>query len=225
MNTEKPKKLKINISKDIGSVSALLYLPDDAVALMVLSHGAGANMEHVFMENLAQELAKHKVGTLRFNFAYMEKGGGPPDRPKKAHPAIKAAIKKALKYADGLTLIAGGKSFGGRMISQVAAIGELDPVKGIVYYGFPLHAPGKPGTERAAHLPDIKIPQLFLQGTRDTLAQFYLIEKVCQKLDKTNLVKMEGGDHSFKTLKRSGITVEQVMKQLAEETASFASGL
>lgn len=220
----KPKKLKINVSKEIGSVSSLLILPEEAFALLVLSHGAGAGMEHSFMEKLAQFLAEYKVGTLRFNFAYMERGGG-PDRPKKAHPAIKAAVKKALKYADGLTLLAGGKSFGGRMTSQVAAIGELEQVKGIVYYGFPLHAPGKPGTERAAHLSDIKIPQLFLQGTRDTLARFDLIEEVCKNLKMAQLVKMEGGDHSFKTLKRSGVTHEEAIKQLAEKTAKFAKKL
>ncbi len=220
----KARKLKINVSKEIGSVSSLLILPEDAFALLVLSHGAGAGMEHSFMETLAQFLAEYKVGTLRFNFAYMERGGG-PDRPKKAHPAIKAAVKKALKYTDGLTLLAGGKSFGGRMTSQVAALGELEAVKGIVYYGFPLHAPGKPGTERAAHLSEIKIPQLFLQGTRDTLARFDLIEEVCKNLKTAQLVKMEGGDHSFKTLKRSGVTHEEAIKQLAEETARFAKKL
>lgn len=218
------QKLKINISEEIGIVSALLVLPEDAFALLVLSHGAGAGMEHAFMEALAQELAKHKVGTLRFNFAYMERGGG-PDRPKKAHPAIKAAVQKALPYSEGLTLLAGGKSFGGRMTSQVAALGELEAVKGIVYYGFPLHAPGKVGTERAEHLSDISQPQLFLQGTRDTLAKYDLIESVCSKLDKAQLVKMEGGDHSFKTLKRSGITPEEVMQKLAAETAAFARSL
>lgn len=217
----KPKKLKIKISEEIGTVSALLILPEDAFALLVLSHGAGAGMEHAFMEALAQELAVHKVGTLRFNFAYMEKGGG-PDRPKKAHPAIKAAVAKALPYSEGLILLAGGKSFGGRMTSQVAALGELEAVKGIVYYGFPLHAPGKIGTERAEHLSDIPQPQLFLQGTRDTLAKYDLIESVCAQLDKAQLIKMEGGDHSFKTLKRSGITPESVMQKLALETAAFA---
>lgn len=221
----KARKLKINISEEIGSVSALLQLPEDATALLVLSHGAGAGMTHAFMEALAEQLALNKVATLRFNFAYMEKGGA-PDRPKKAHPAIKAAVKKALKYADGLTLIAGGKSFGGRMTSQVAALGELpEAVKGIVYFGYPLHAPGKPGTERAAHLADITVPQLFLQGTRDTLARFDLIEEVCNGLNTATLVKMEGGDHSFKTLKKSGITHEESIARLAVETAKFAAAL
>lgn len=220
-----PQRLKIPVSAEIGEVSALLLLPEDAIALLVLSHGAGANMEHSFMELLAQRLAAHGVGTLRFNFPYMEKGGGPPDRPKVAHPTIIAAVKKAADYAKGRKLLAGGKSFGGRMTSQVAAQGELKAVAGIVYYGFPLHAPGKPSTERAAHLSDIEIPQLFLQGTRDTLADFGLIEAVCQPLKQATLVKMEGGDHSFKTLKSSGITSEAAMEQLAVETARFAAGL
>ena len=221
----KPKKLIINISEEIGTVSSLLVLPEDASALLVLSHGAGAGMEHTFMETLAHELAAYKIGTLRFNFAYMEKGNRAPDRPKKAHPVIRAAVKKALKYADGLTLLAGGKSFGGRMTSQVAANGELEEVKGIVYYGFPLHAPGKPGTERAAHLSDIKVPQLFLQGTRDTLARLDLMKEVTDKLEKAQLAILEGGDHSFKTLKRSGITHKDMVKRLAEETAGFAAKL
>lgn len=221
----KVRRLKIAVSEEIGSVSGLLLLPENAIALLVLSHGAGAGMEHAFMEMLAHRLAEHQVGSLRFNFAYMEKGGGAPDRPPKAHQVIKAAVEKAGKYVDGLVLLAGGKSFGGRMTSQVAANGELEPVKGIVYYGFPLHPAGKPGTDRAAHLSAIKIPQLFLQGTRDTLAQFELIESVCQPLDQARLVKLEGGDHSFKTLKRSGITHEAMVEQLARETAAFACSL
>ena len=218
------RKLKINISKEIGSVSALLLKPENATSLLVLSHGAGAGMEHPFMTALSEQLALKKIATLRFNFAYMEKGGA-PDRPKKAHPAIKAAVKKALKYADGLTLLAGGKSFGGRMTSQVAALGELSKVQGIIYFGFPLHAPGKAGIERAAHLKDIVIPQLFLQGTRDTLAKIDLIDQVCSGLKNATLVKMEGGDHSFKTLKRSGIAYKEVIEKLANETAKFAENL
>jgi predicted alpha/beta-hydrolase family hydrolase len=222
---KQPQRLKINISEEIGSVSALLQLPENAMALLVLAHGAGAGMEHPFMEALAERLAAHRVGSLRFNFAYMEKGKGAPDRPKKAHPAILAAVEEAKKHAEGLRLLAGGKSFGGRMTSQVASKGALEGVQGLVYYGFPLHAPGKPGVERATHLADIRIPQLFLQGTRDTLARFDLIEEVCSKLDRAHLVKMEGGDHSFKTLKRSGITPKEVMEQLAKETADFARRL
>ena len=219
------ERLKIDISEAIGSVSALLLQPEEAVALLVLSHGAGAGMEHPFMEDLAQALAAHQVATLRFHFAYMEKGNRAPDRPPKAIAAIKAAIATAQQYANGRTLLLGGKSFGGRMSSQLAAQEDLGSIKGLVYYGFPLHAPGKFGTERAAHLSDIPVPQLFLQGTRDTLARFDLIESVCAGLPKAKLVKMEGGDHSFKTLKRSGISREQVLEQLAAETAGFGRDL
>jgi hypothetical protein len=217
------QRLTIPVSEEIGPVSGLLLLPPDATALLVLSHGAGAGMEHAFMEMLAQRLAEHQVGTLRFNFAYMEKGGGAPDRPPKAQQVIKATIKEAEKYADRRTLLAGGKSFGGRMTSHLAANGEAGPVRGIVYYGFPLHPAGKPGTERAAHLSKITLPQLFLQGTRDTLAQFDLIEAVCKTLPNAQLVKLESADHSFKTLKRSGVSHEEMVEKLAVATAEFAS--
>lgn len=216
------EKLSIQVSEEYGSVSALLLLPEDATALLVLSHGAGAGMEHPFMETLAQSLATHGIATLRFNFLYMENGGG-PDRPKKAHPAIIAALKTATPYAKGLKLLAGGKSFGGRMTSQVAATGALSEVQGVVYVGFPLHAPGKAGTERAAHLADITIPQLFLQGTRDTLAKFDLMEEVCGGLTGATLVKMEGADHSFKHLKRSGVSHEESIERLAVAITEFAA--
>jgi predicted alpha/beta-hydrolase family hydrolase len=218
-------KLTINISDEIGNVSGLLLMPNTPIALMVLSHGAGAGMEHPFMQTLAEQLADQHIGTLRFNFAYMEKGKKAPDRPKKAHPVILAAVDKASSLAKGLPLLVGGKSFGGRMSSQLVSASRLPRVKGIVYYGFPLHAPGKPGTERAAHLADIKIPQLFLQGTRDNLAKLDLIREVCAGLDHAQLIIMEGGDHSFKTLKRSGVTHEQAIEQLARHTAIFAGEL
>lgn len=220
-----PQRITIDVSEEIGSVSGLLIKPETVSCLLVLSHGAGAGMEHAFMEDLAQVLAQHQIATLRFNFPYMEKGKGAPDRPKKAHPAIKAAIAAAQKHADGLPILAGGKSFGGRMTSQIAAADGLGPVKGVVYFGFPLHPAGKPSTDRAAHLADVELPQLFLQGTRDTLAKFDLIEAVCLRLKTAQLVKMEGGDHSFKTLKRSGITREEVMEKLATSTAAFAASL
>ena len=174
------------------------------------------------MEQLAQELGELKIGTLRFNFAYMENKKGAPDRPPKAQAVIKAALKKAVELSNGLPLLVGGKSFGGRMTSLLAAEEELTSVKGIVYYGFPLHAPGEIGIERAAHLSAITIPQLFLQGTRDTFAKTDLIEEVCAALPLAKLVIIEDGDHSFKMLKRSGMTQEEAIQKLAEETAIFA---
>lgn len=220
-----PQRLTLLVSEEIGTVSAILLLPEDATAMLVLSHGAGANMEHAFMEMLAQELAKQKVGTLRFNFVYMEKGGGAPDRPEKAHAVIRAAVNEAKKHSKGLTLLAGGKSFGGRMTSQMAANGGLEEIQGIVYFGFPLHPAGKPGTTRAAHLADIKQPQLFLQGTRDTLAELELIKEVCEALPHAQLVIIEGGDHSFKLLKSAGMTHEEAIQKLAKETAAFGRRL
>jgi predicted alpha/beta-hydrolase family hydrolase len=218
-------KIIIPVSKEIGSVSGLLILPKDANSLLVLSHGAGAGMEHPFMEQLAQALGTLNIGTLRFNFAYMENKKGAPDRPPKAQAVIKAALEKAAELSTGLPLLVGGKSFGGRMTSQLAATEDLANVKGIVYYGFPLHAPGKIGIERAAHLNDIPLPQLFLQGTRDTFAKTDLIEEVCAALPLAKLVLIEGGDHSFKMLKRSGITQKEAIQKLAEETAIFAKSL
>lgn len=216
------KNLKIDINPEIGTVSAILQKPENATAILVLAHGAGAGMEHPFMQNLADRLADHHIATLRFNFPFMENGGA-PDRPPKAQATIQAALQTALKHAKGLTLLAGGKSFGGRMTSHLAASGSLPPeVKGIVYCGFPLHAPGKPGTDRAAHLQDITLPQLFLQGTRDTLAQFDLIHQVCTTLPKATLIRLDEADHSFETLKRSGISSESIMQRLVEEIARFA---
>ncbi|MBL0019217.1 MAG: dienelactone hydrolase family protein [Bacteroidetes bacterium] len=216
------QKLNIKISPEFGSVSAILQKPAGATALLVLSHGAGAGMDHPFMQELANQLALLKVATLRFNFPFKENGGA-PDRPPKAQATILAAIQAALPEAKGLTLLVGGKSFGGRMTSLLAATGTLPPqVKGIVYVGFPLHAPNKPGMDRAAHLQSIALPQLFLQGTRDTLAQFDLIEQVCNGINNATLIKLEGADHSFQTLKRSGVSAEAVMTQLAVEIAEFA---
>lgn len=215
------QRLTIEVSPEIGSVSGILQMPADAIALLVLAHGAGAGMEHSFMQALADRLAAHRVGTLRFNFPFMENGGA-PDRPAKAQATISAALETAMQYAGGVTLLAGGKSFGGRMTSHLAATGGLPAqVKGIVYFGFPLHAPGKPGIDRAAHLRDIAVPQLFLQGTRDTLARFDLIEEVCKGLAGAKLVKLEGADHGFETLKRSGVSAEEVLERMCAEVAGF----
>ncbi len=221
MKIHKAKRIQFQISEEIGSTSALYIRPIKPKFLLVLAHGAGAGMEHPFMETLAQFLAANKVATLRFNFAYMENGKKVPDRPKKALPAISAAINQAEKLAKGLPILIGGKSFGGRMCSQLAANEELTDVSGIIYFGFPLHAIGKPSIDRAAHLSEISQPQLFLQGTRDTLAEINLIKKVCKKLKKAQLEIFEGGDHSFKMLKKTGIPHEEVIEKLAKTAAEF----
>ena len=224
MKTHKAKRIQFQISEEIGSTSALYIRPIKPKFLLVLAHGAGAGMEHPFMETLAQFFAANKVATLRFNFAYMENGKKVPDRPKKALPAISAAISQAKKLAKGLPILIGGKSFGGRMCSQLAASEELMDVSGIIYFGFPLHAIGKPSIDRAAHLTNIPQPQLFLQGTRDTLAEITLIKKVCKKLKKAKLEIFEGGDHSFKMLKKTGIPHEEVIEKLAKTAAAFYNG-
>lgn len=224
MKIHPEKKIQFQISEEIGSTSALYIRPAKPKFLLVLAHGAGAGMEHPFMETLAQFLAANKVATFRFNFAYMENGKKVPDRPKKALPAISAAINQAKKLAKGIPILIGGKSFGGRMCSQLAASEELTDIRGIIYFGFPLHAIGKPSIDRAAHLSDISQPQLFLQGTRDTLADINLIKQVGEKLKQAKLEIFEGGDHSFKMLKKTGISHEEVIEKLAKAAAAFYNG-
>jgi len=210
------KTLKIKVSADIGNVSAKYMLPADPVCIITLAHGAGANMDHVFMETLATRLAETGIATLRFNFPFMENKKGRPDSPAIAHQTIKAAIAKTRELVPGLPLFAAGKSFGGRMSSQLLAT-EHDPaVKGLIFYGFPLHQPNKPSTERAEHLKAVKTPMLFLQGTKDALATWDLIETVCKSLKRTRLVKLEGADHAFKAGKKL-----DVMTILVEETGKW----
>ena len=218
------RRIKIRLPGD-DTVSGLIDLPSSATCLMVLAHGAGAGMEHIFMSQLADALASHHIGSLRFNFRYMERGGGRPDYPNVAHQVIRAAIDRAHHYADpmGIPVVGGGKSFGGRMLSQVAAKDEDPGVSALVFYGFPLHAPGKPGSERAAHLQDVRISMLFLQGTRDTLAQEPLIRQVCKDLRRARLCMFEGADHGFHMLKRSGVTDLEMRDRLALESAKWLS--
>lgn len=188
--------LKISSS---DSVSAEVYQPQKPIAILVLAHGAGANMHHKFMKDLAAEFATLNIATLRYNFLYMELKKKRPDFPAVAHKAVAAAIAKAHELFPKLPLYAGGKSFGGRMTSQYMSANHIPHVKGLVFVGFPLHAAGNPGIERADHLNTIKQPMLFLQGSRDALAEWSLIEKVCKKLPSATLVRFENADHSFKS--------------------------
>ncbi|HRK55272.1 MAG TPA: dienelactone hydrolase family protein [Cyclobacteriaceae bacterium] len=197
------KAFTIEISERTGTVSGLAIIPKNAAALLVLAHGAGAGMTHTFMEELALELATHGIATLRYNFPYMEKGSRRPDPPAVAEKTVIMVLEFAHKKYPKLPLFAGGKSFGGRMTSQ--RVSKLCPefLQGIVFFGFPLHAIGKPGMERAAHLNDINIPMLFLQGTKDKLAEIDLIKKVIKKLKTATLEQFEGADHSFKVSKQN----------------------
>lgn len=169
---------------------------------MTLAHGAGAGIHHPFMVTLAQSLADEGIATLRFNFPFTENKKGRPDSPAVAHQTIEATILKAQKLFPRLPLFVAGKSFGGRMTSQYMAANPNDAVNGIIFYGFPLHAPGKPSVERAEHLKDIKTPMLFLQGSRDEFATWKLIESVSASLRLATLVKIEGANHGFKAGKQ-----------------------
>ncbi len=195
MNT---KSLKIEVSPSVGKVSAKYMVPDKPICILTLAHGAGAGMDHLFMETLANSLAGVGIATLRFNFPFAEHKKGRPDSPAIAHATIEAAIQKAHELNPKLPLFVSGKSFGGRMSSQFLADHPDSSAKGIIFYGFPLHPSGKPSTDRAEHLKALKIPMLFLQGSKDTLATWALIETVCKSLKKATLVKLEGADHSFK---------------------------
>lgn len=198
----KSRTLKLKVSESIGAVSAIITEPDQMKAIMTFAHGAGAGMTHSFMEKMSGLLAAHNIGTLRFNFPFVENKKGRPDLPAVAHKTIEAAIRKAHELFPAIPLYASGKSFGGRMTSQWLAKEAQPDVRGVIFFGFPLHAPGKPTVERAAHLMDVRNHMLFLQGTRDTLAQWDLIEEVCKRLKNATLVKWEGADHSFKVAKK-----------------------
>lgn len=192
------KRISLPVSTAIGKVSVEYNVPAGATCLLTLAHGAGAGMDHSFMVKLTESLSAAGIGTLRFNFPFAENKKGRPDTPAVAHQTIEAAIHKAQDLFPELPLFVSGKSFGGRMTSQYLSTHPDAGVKGIIFFGFPLHATGKPGTERAEHLKAVKVPMLFLQGTKDTLAQWDLIEGVCASLKKAKLVKLEGADHSFK---------------------------
>jgi len=209
-----------------GEVSALLVMPAKPTALYVLAHGAGAGMRHPFMEAIAHRLAARGVGTLRYQFPYMEQGGRRPDPEPVAVATVRAAVAAGRAAAGGLPLIAGGKSFGGRMTSRAAAAAPLEGVAGLVFLGFPLHPTGRPGTSRADHLDQVQLPMLFLQGTRDTLADLGLLRPVLERVGRrATLEVIEHADHSFHVLKRSGRTDDQALDQLAAAVSAWREGL
>ena len=209
-----------------GEVSALLARPKDARWLLLLAHGAGAGMTHPFMEKLSADLAAVGIATFRYQFPYMEQRRRVPDAPAVLIAAVVSAVRAAEQAAPDLPLLAGGKSMGGRMTSQAAAQHPLDGVEGLVFFGFPLHPPNRPGTKRADHLAKVTIPMLFLQGTRDTLADLELLRPVCTKLGaRATLHVIETADHSFHVLKSSGKTDADALHGLAETTVSWAKGV
>ena len=202
------------------SVSGLWTLPPDARAALVLAHGAGAGMAHKAMNATAEGLAARGIATLRYNFLYMERGSKRPDSPALAHEAVRAAVAKAGELAPDLPLFAGGRSFGGRMTSQAQAERPLASVRGLVFFAFPLHPPGKPGVERAAHLAEIKVPMLFLQGTNDEFARLDLLDETVVGLGaQASLTLAQFADHSFHAPAKSGRKDPEVLAEILDACA------
>jgi hypothetical protein len=219
------QQLEIEI-EGAATVSALLIQPRQARACFVFAHGAGAGMTHPFMATVASGLGERGVATLRYQFPYMEKGSRRPDSPAVAQAAVRAAVAGAARRYPGLALIAGGKSFGGRMTSQAQAAAPLAGVRGLAFFGFPLHPAGKPSRDRAKHLSDVHIPMLFLQGTRDSLADMKLLEPVVHGLGPFgSLHAVEGADHSFHVLARSGRKDDEVMREILDTFVAWIGAI
>jgi hypothetical protein len=225
MNIVSPQKVEIAVGK-AATVSALLNRPTRARACLVFAHGAGAGMTHPFMATVAAGLGERGVATLRYQFPYMEKASRRPDPPAIAHAAVRAAVAEAGRCCPGMLLIAGGKSFGGRMTSQAQALEPLAGVRGLAFLGFPLHPAGKPSTDRAKHLSDVHIPMLFMQGTRDNLADMKLLEPVVKNLGPSaSLHQVAEADHSFHVLARSGRNDKQVMSEALDAFAGWIEAI
>ena len=219
-------ELDFTVGPMLGTVSAILVEPPGATWLYVLAHGAGAGMRHPFLEEVAQRLACRGIATFRYQFPYMQAGETRPDPPPVLEATIVAAVQAAGGLRPSLPLLAGGKSLGGRMTSHVAAGRFLPGVRGLVFLGFPLHAPKKPALTRAKHLDQVPVPMLFLQGTRDTLADLDLVRSVVTRLGHdATLHVVEGADHSFRVLKRSGRNDGEVLDEVADTLSRWAGTL
>ncbi len=219
-----PEEVRFAVEGTSTTVSGILLRPRRALGLYVLAHGAGAGMRHPFLESLARGLAGRDIGTLRYQFPYMEEGKRYPNPPPLLEKTVRSAVRFASEKTSPLPLLAGGKSLGGRMTSRAAASKPLPGVRGLVFLGFPLHAPGKPGVDRADHLMEVTHPLLFLQGTRDPFARRDLIESVVGGLDSRGILHfVEGGDHSFNVLKRSGRDPTEVRDELIGTIANWAA--
>jgi uncharacterized protein len=215
-----PKAAGIAVAEQ--SVSALLTEPASARACYVLAHGAGAGMTHSFMTTVAEGLGERRIATLRYQFPYMERKSKRPDTPKVAQAVVRAAVAEAARLAPGIPLVAGGKSFGGRMTSQAQAAAPLPGVRGIAFLGFPLHAAGKPSDERGKHLFDVEVPMLFLQGTRDDLADLSLLRPLVEKLGARATLKVfADADHSFHVPARTGHTDAEVIRNILDALAAW----
>ena len=222
-NSAQSSEHRFPVGEPAGEVSALLVRPPDARSLYVLAHGAGAGMRHPFMGRIAEELALRGVATLRYQFPYMERKARRPDPPAVAVATVRAAVALAHRLAPELPLIAGGKSFGGRMTSTAQSEAPLPDVRGLAFLGFPLHPPGKPAVTRGEHLDAIRVPLLFLQGDRDEFAEPILLRQVLRNLGpRATLHLVSGGDHSFSVAKKSGRSADVVYAELAATIAEWA---
>lgn len=220
--TSAPASQRLKLDVQGTAVSALALAPAEPWACFVMAHGAGAGMDHPFMDAMAQGLAERGVASLRFQFPAMEKGSRRPDAPAVAQAAVRAAVDRAGALFPALPLFAGGKSFGGRMSSQAQALLPLPGVRGLVFIGFPLHPAGKPSDERARHLSDLRVPMLFLQGTRDALAAPALLEPVVRRLgSRATLETLEDADHAMHVTARSGRTDEALRRQMLDAMARW----
>ncbi len=221
MTTTDAEQLTFAVS-DSSAVSGLLLRPPQARGIYVFAHGAGAGMAHPSMEAIAVGLAERGIATLRYQFPYMEKGSKRPDPPAIAQATVRSAVAEAGRRCGDLPLFAGGKSFGGRMTSQAQAKAPLPGVRGLVFLGFPLHPAAKPSSERAKHLADVKIPMLFLQGTRDALAELDLLEPMVKGLGaRATLHLVDAADHSFHVLVRSGRNDREVLAEVLDAFAAW----
>jgi predicted alpha/beta-hydrolase family hydrolase len=221
MSSKHSESVTITVG-DAQRVSGLLQVPADARICYVMAHGAGAGMTHPFMAAIADGVAERGIATLRYQFPYMEQGSKRPDAPKLAHATARAAVEEASRLVPDLALFAGGKSFGGRMTSQAQAAAALPGVRGLVFLGFPLHPTGRPSDERAQHLFDVQIPMLFLQGTRDALAELQLLEPLCKNLGARATLKLfQDADHSFHVPARTGRKDADVRGELLDAMAAW----
>jgi hypothetical protein len=225
MKADGTQELDIEVG-EADSISAILLRPTNAQACFVFAHGAGAGMAHAFMEAVAAGLCERDVATLRYQFPYMQKGSRRPDPPSIAQATVRAAAAEARRRCPGLPLVAGGKSFGGRMTSQAQAVAPLEDVHGLAFLGFPLHPAGKPSSDRAKHLAHIDVPMLFIQGTRDHLAELRLLEPAVEDLGPSaTLHLVKEADHSFHVLVRSGRNDREVMEEILNAFAAWIGAI
>lgn len=206
-------------------LEALFLRPEGARLLYVVAHGAGAGMRHAWMQRMAEALGEEGVATFRYQFPYMQAGRRRIDPPRALHDAVRAAVDAGQQAAPDLPLVAGGKSMGGRMTTQAQAEQPLQGVRGIALLGFPLHPAKAPSVARAEHLPRVTLPMLFLQGTRDELADLALLRPIVEKLPRATLRIVDGADHSFHVLKRSGRTDAEILRDLARAVAGWGASL